>query len=296
MESTEIVHNEYSFLNKRDVTLFTQSWEPVDEMEAAVILIHGYAEHSGRYGHLAKFLNSSNIGLFAMDLAGHGKSEGNRADIVKFEHYVDDISIYVEKIEEQLSLRPVFLMGHSMGASIAIQYAARHRFELSGLILTAPPLKTFSTIPKVIQEMARYVSAIAATVPVISMDPEMLSRDSNVIQEYNDDPLVYHGRIRARMAQQMVEGGKQALSVADKLILPVWAGHGTEDRIAHPDGTRMFIDTVKSEDKKYRYYGGLYHDILHEPEMNEVIFDIMKWIELQLNPESVKNMKEESII
>lgn len=296
MESTESLHKEYSFLNKREQKIFTQSWEPASEMEAAVIFIHGYAEHSGRYQHLAPFFNSRNIGLFAIDLAGHGKSEGNRADISKFDYYVDDLSVFVENVEDRLLLKPVYLMGNSMGASIAIQYAAQHRFELSGLIVTAPPLKTFSTIPKVIQDMAKYVSAVAATVPIISMDPVLLSRDEETIKNYNEDPLVYHGRIRARMAQYMVESGKKSLSVANKLILPVWSGHGTQDRIAHPDGTRLLIDAVKSDVKEYRYYEGLYHDILHEPEQNQVIFDILRWIDRQLNPETASTKKEESII
>lgn len=271
--------SEDSFLNKRNLEIFTRRWLPEEPQRAAVLFIHGYAEHSGRYEHMARQMNEHGIGIFTMDLQGHGQSGGTRCDINSYEDYVDDLSKYFEKITQEFPSVPWFVMGHSMGGSLAVLLAYRYQSSLHGLILSAPALKIVTNIPKVVQDMVRYVTAVTPMVPVINLDTRSLSRNKDVVKKYQEDPLVYHGRIRARMAQQLVDCGKAGLELAGELYLPVWAGHGLADRIADQKGTREFLDELYHPDKTAKYYEGCFHEILQENEHKEIISDIISWID-----------------
>jgi len=274
-----MIISEDSFLNKQKLKIYTRRWLPEEAPRAAVLFIHGYAEHSGRYEHLARQMNDQGIALFAIDLQGHGKSGGTRCDINSYEDYVDDLSTYFKDITGEFPNIPWFVMGHSMGGVLAILLAYRYQSSLHGLIISAPALKIVTNIPKVVQDMVRYVTAVTPMVPVIGLDTSSLSRDENVVKRYEEDPLIYHGKIRARMAQQLVDGGKSALDLAPEIYLPVWAGHGLADRITDQKGTREFLDHLSHPDKTSRYYDDCYHEILQEPEHDRIISEIISWID-----------------
>ena len=287
-----MIISEDSFLNKQNLKIFTRRSLPEGPLKAAVLFIHGYAEHCGRYEHLSRQMNEEGIGTFMIDLQGHGQSAGTRCDISSYEDYVDDLSTYFETITSEFPNVPWYIMGHSMGGTLAVLLAYRYQSSIHGLVISAPALKIVSNIPKVVQDMVRYVTAVTPMVPVINLDTRSLSRDKKVVEEYQEDPLVYHGRIRARMAQQLVDSGKAALELAGELYVPVWAGHGLADRIADQRGTREFLDTLSHPDKIARYYEGCFHEILQEPENKEVISDIIQWINqhgtaLEIEKESV---------
>ena len=274
-----MIVSEDSFLNKRNLEIFTRRFLPEEPLRAAVLFIHGYAEHSGRYEHLARQMNKDGIGVFMTDLQGHGQSGGTRCDINNYEDYVDDLSSYFKKITGEFPNVPWYIMGHSMGGTLAVLLAYRYQSSIHGLIISAPALKIVSNIPKVVQDMVRYVTAVTPMVPVINLDTRSLSRDKKVVEAYKDDPLVYHGRIRARMAQQLVDSGKAALDLAGELYVPVWAGHGLSDRISDQKGTCEFLENLYHPDKTARYYEGYFHEILQEPEHEEIISDIIRWID-----------------
>ncbi len=278
-----MVINEDSFQNKRKCRIHTARWYPDVPAKAAVLFIHGYAEHCGRYRHLAEALAGDGIVLFSMDLQGHGASEGARCDINSYKEYVEDLSDYFGAVRQELPELPWFVMGHSMGGCLAVLLAHRHQHDLQGLILSAPLLKVVTNIPKVVQDMVRYVTALTPAMPVIGLDTRALSRDSNVVEGYIKDPLVYHGRVRARMAQQLVEAGEAALNVSGELSIPVWAGHGLADRITDQQGTREFMDHLSAPDKVARYYDDYYHEILQEPGHEEIISEIISWIDRHIS-------------
>ncbi len=274
-----MIISEDSFLNKQKLEIYTRRWLPGEAPRAAVLFIHGYAEHTGRYECLARQMNDHGIGVFSLDLQGHGKSGGTRCDINSYKDYVDDLSAYFEDITGEFPNIPWFVMGHSMGGVLAILLAYRYQSSLHGLIISAPALKIVTNIPKVVQDMVRYVTAVTPMVPVISLDTSALSRDKKVVERYEKDPLVYHGKIRARMAQQLVDGGKAALELGGEMYLPVWAGHGLADRITDQKGTREFLDSLSNPDKISNYYEGCFHEILQEPEHEDIISEIISWID-----------------
>lgn len=273
---------ESSYVNGRGITIATYSSLPRSEARAGVLLVHGYAEHTGRYKHVIRELNEMGLAVFALDHQGHGNSGGVRCYIKEFDYYVDDLSDYFKDIRKETGLKSWFILGHSMGGAIALKLVLRDQDEFRGMILTGPMLELVTRVPKAVQEMAKYVAAVASTVPVVKLETEAISRDPDVVRNYINDPLVYSGRVRAGMAVHFSNINKNISSRFGQLTLPFWAGHGTLDRITSPEGSKTLYRLASSTDKTLKLYDGLFHEIMNEPEKDMVLGEICIWIEKHL--------------
>lgn len=273
---------ESAFVNERGITIASYEALPREAARAGIVLVHGYAEHTGRYRHVIKELTSAGLAVYAIDHQGHGKSGGVRCYIKDFEHYVDDLSFFFDNLIKETDLKKWFVLGHSMGGALAIKLALRRQSELTGMILTGPMLELAARVPKVVQDMARYVAAIASTVPVVKLESEAISRDPDVVRNYMNDPLVYTGRVRAKMAVHFSKIDSEMPDLVSKIELPFWVGHGTLDRITSPEGSKMLYRLAKSQDKTLKLYDGLFHEIMNEPEKDLVLGEICFWVKKQL--------------
>jgi len=118
-------HLEYELRTADGVELAGQAWMPPD-LRAVVALVHGLAEHSGRYAFLAGRANQRGLGVVSADLRGHGRSPGERSYVERFDDYLLDADALLLKARELAAGRPVFLMGHSMGGAIALRWMAQY--------------------------------------------------------------------------------------------------------------------------------------------------------------------------
>jgi acylglycerol lipase len=266
------------FINRRGLSIATYSSLPDKRATAAVLLIHGYAEHTGRYHRVIRELNDRGYSVYAIDHQGHGLSEGTRADVERFDDYTEDLSDYYSSLKELSDVKSWFVLGHSLGGAIALKFAIRYQDELRGLILTGPLLQLHVTVPRPVEQMIRYLSAIFPQMPLMKLDTEALSRDPDVVRNYRNDPLVYNGRLRARMGLHFRDLASEMPGLFSKVLLPFWAGHGTLDRITNPHGTKMLYERSPSADKTLKMYDGLFHEILNEPERDQVTAEICMWI------------------
>lgn len=273
---------ESAFVNERGITIASYEALPREAAGAGLLLVHGYAEHTGRYRHVIKEFTDMGLAVYAIDHQGHGKSGGVRCYISDFEHFVDDLSFYFDNLREETNLKKWFVLGHSMGGAIALKLALRRQSDLSGMILTGPMLELATRIPKVIQDMAKYVAAVASTVPVVKLESEAISRDPDVVRNYLNDPLVYTGRVRAKMAVHFSKINSEMPELVRKIELPFWVGHGTLDRITSPEGSKMLYRLARSLDKTLKLYDGLFHEIMNEPEKEMVLGEICFWVRKQL--------------
>ncbi|MFU8860176.1 MAG: lysophospholipase [Cyclonatronaceae bacterium] len=273
---------ESSFVNGRGITIATYSSKPRSEARAGVLLVHGYAEYTGRYKHVIRELNENGLAVFAVDHQGHGNSGGIRCYIKEFDYYVDDLGVYFQKIRKETNLKTWFVLGHSMGGAIALKLVLRYQDNFKGMILTGPMLELITRVPKAVQEMAKYVAAVASTVPVVKLETEAISRDPEVVRNYINDPLVYSGRVRARMAVHFSNISKNSSALFAGINLPFWVGHGTLDRITSPEGSKTLYRLASSTDKTLKLYDGLFHEILNEPEKELVLEEICFWIKKNL--------------
>ena len=129
--------------------LFERVWHPPQAPQAGVVLVHGYAEHSGRYDHVAAFLNDRGYAVYAYDLRGHGRSEGRRAFVDTFVRYLNDLGVFLQRVRRRLQDVPLFLMGHSMGGTVCARFYLERRPELAGLVLSSPLLRPGADAPEV---------------------------------------------------------------------------------------------------------------------------------------------------
>ena len=190
--------------------LASYRWPPGDGTappRATIALVHGLAEHAGRYAALATRLNAAGIEVLAIDLRGHGQSPGKRAWVERFDGYLIDADALVAEAARDDT--PLFLMGHSMGGAVAALYAIERvparGYALAGLVLSSPALAPGRDVPRWMLAMSRIISRIWPTFPAIRIDAALLSRDPAIVAANRADPLVHHGAVPARTGAEILD-------------------------------------------------------------------------------------------
>lgn len=259
--------------------LFTRRWLPDMETRAAVALVHGVHEHSGRYAYVASALMRRGVAVHAVDLRGHGQSPGERGRVGSFDEYVLDVARLLEETFGAAGGTPVFLMGHSMGGLVAAATVVERGAEgLAGLVLSSAALRVPATTPAALRKLAPLVARVAPGLPVQRLDLSGLSRDPVVVRNYGEDPLTTTQAVRAHTANAILEAAERVRQRPEAFRLPLYLFHGTADRITDPAGTRWLAEHAPSDDVTLRLYDGLYHEALNEPERDEVIRDLADWL------------------
>ena len=274
-------HSESAFQGLGGLQLFEQSWLPSDPPRAVLILMHGLKDHSSRYETFARQLGDAGFAVYAFDLRGHGRSEGPRAYVRSFTEYVSDLATFVVRVRERQRKRPLFVLGHSMGGAIVTLFALSDSNAIQGFALTAPGLKVTDDVTR---RRIRAVTLLAKIVPkahVYRVANADFSRDPEVVEGMNRDPLIDQRRLPARLAVEFLGAMRQIQARARELALPFLVMHGTGDRLTNPEGSRELYQNASSSDKTLKLYNGLYHDMLHEPERARVSADLLDWLRLQ---------------
>jgi acylglycerol lipase len=263
--------------------LFAQAWSPEAETRAAVCLVHGQGEHSGRYSHVAAALTQAGFALLAFDLRGHGRSQGKRGHAPSWDALLDDIAQALEEARARFADCPRFLYGHSLGATLTLCYGLQRRDLLAGVVATGPLLLPAFEPPAWKLSLGRLMYGVWPGFSLNNeLDPSGLSRDPQVVQAYVNDPLV-HDRISARLGLDMLEMGQWTLEHAAEFTLPLLLMHGGADRLCSPQAVRQFADRAAG-DCTYRCWDGLYHEIHNEPEQREVLEAMVRWLQAHTQP------------
>jgi acylglycerol lipase len=270
-------HGESGFTGAGGVQIFWQAWLPDGEHRAAVVIAHGAGEHSGRYAHVAARLVSDGYAVYAIDHRGHGRSDGRRALIDRLVNAVGDLDTLVITVRERHPGTPVFLLGHSMGATIALSYALAHQDRLSGLILSGA-LAALEPSPASQRVIAGGLSVLTPSAGVIAIDPSFVSRDRAVVRAYVEDPLVFHGKLPARTITELAAAIRSFPDAVTAIAIPALIMYGTDDRLCPPAGSKMLAERLGSTDKTIKAYEGLHHEILNEPEQEAVLDDLCTWL------------------
>jgi alpha-beta hydrolase superfamily lysophospholipase len=275
-------HNEGKFTGRNNYNLYRQAWLPDGIPLAVLIVIHGIAEHSGRYSNLVNYFVPKGYAVYSFDLRGHGKSDGIRSHVERFSYYLDDLKTFCDKVRDENKTAKIFLVGHSMGSTIALDYAVEHQSELNGLIVSGTTLKAGNSVTKVSILMAKILSVVMPKMGVAALDANGISRDKAVVAAYINDPLVYTGKLRARWGAELLKTMNKLQSQISALSLPILILQGTADRISDPSGSKMLFDGVGSKDKTLKLYEGFYHEIFNDPERQQVFLDMENWLKLHV--------------
>ncbi|MEN3264568.1 MAG: hypothetical protein V7646_1462 [Pseudonocardia sp.] len=261
----------------RGVELYWQGRLPVGEATGVLLLSHGLGEHSGRYGNVVDALVPDGWAVYGVDHRGHGRSEGRRAHLVRYDDWLADFDAFRRQVAARHDGLPVFLLGHSMGGQIALAYALEHQDELRGLVLSAPALAS-NAVPQAAVPVLRALAKVAPTLRPAGIDPTKISKDPAVVANYRADPLVHHGHPTLGLSTALFGQFDVLPERARALRIPVLMQYGTLDELVDVSGFRRLESTWGSSDRTVHRYEGLWHEIYNEPEREGPLSDLREWL------------------
>jgi alpha-beta hydrolase superfamily lysophospholipase len=245
---------------------------------ANLALLHGYGDHCGRYDHVARAFNASGITVHSFDQCGHGRSPGRRAFIRNFARLEGDLDQFLQHILPLLGDKPFFMMGHSMGGLLLARYAELCHPDVTGLIFSSPFLAFSEEVPKILLALAPLLGTVLPWMPVGGVDNAGLSRDPAVIAAGDNDPLGFHGNVRACTGAQFYLAIQAAHEEFAKIDQPMIVFHGSGDKVVNCAGSRALYDGCQSKDKTLRIVEGGYHELWNDLCKEEVIGGMCDWM------------------
>lgn len=287
MANGQVISEESSFKNADGQQIFAKYWKTSEKKPRALIFIcHGVGEHCSRYERLGKALAERGYVAFTHDHIGHGHSDGERVQISNFNCYIRDVFQHIDQVTATHSGIPVFIFGHSMGGTIAIQSVLDRPDFFTGAIFSAPSVKAD---PAVATACLVFLGKIAAwIVPAFQVmppiDPSVLSRDPKEAKKYADDPLNWHGGLKARWTNAILNTMEDIQKNISALKTPFFVAHGDDDQLVKIDSSIFLYENSPSKDKTFKVYKNCRHEILNELEESAATFlkDILEWIEQRL--------------
>ncbi len=259
--------------------LHVTRWLPAGPPKAVVLLAHGYAEHAGRYAHVAKRLTGAGYAVYAIDHWGHGRSDGEGGYVPRFSTFTDGMAELLTLVEVNHAGTPRLLLGHSMGGLIATLFLIERQVAFTAAALSGPAIVPGAPPSRFTVWISRFLSRFFPRLGVLTLDANGVSRDPAVVAAYLADPLVYTGKIGARLGKEFMDAMAAAQAGASKIRLPILFQHGDADSLAAPEGSRYLFDHVSSQDKALKIYPGLFHEIYNEPERDAVLDDLVGWFD-----------------
>jgi len=269
--------HETTFNTVDGFSIFQRTWSPKSP-KGLVLITHGVAEHIGRYEHVAQALADNGFQVVGWDLRGHGKSSGKRNYVNAFTDFLDDLGLVLARVKTDYPDLPIFLFGHSLGGAITTYFAIDRKPEVQGIVLSAASVKISDDISPFLQKVSGILSILMPKLPAIKLDSSSISKDPEVVKDYDTDPLNYRGGILARTGSEILKATKVIGARMSELDLPILIMHGNSDKLADVSGSKMLHEQISSKDNTLKLYDGLYHEILNEPEQQIVMADMLEWL------------------
>ena len=253
-------------------------WTPDTAPRAVVVLSHGLGEYARRYDHVAQRFGEAGLVTYALDHRGHGRSGGKRMLARDISEYTADFDTLVGIATREHHGLKCVVLGHSMGGGIVFAYGVERPDNYDMMVLSAPAVAAQDLVSPLMTVAAKVLGVLTPGLPVQELDVEAISRDPAVVAAYNDDPLVYHGKVPAGVGRALLQVGETMPQRAPALTAPLLVVHGDADRLIPVDGSRRLVECVGSTDVELKVYPGLYHEVFNEPERAQVLGDVVSWI------------------
>lgn len=243
-----------------------------------VVIVHGFGEHSGRYGGLTEHLLANGFAVTAYDQRGHGLSDGLPGHVEDFDDYEDDLDKIITLTRSRAAGRPMFIIGHSMGGLVALRYLAHKSANITGAIISAPLIAVAIPVPAHKLLIARIGARLAPRLRLSNeINPADLSRDPEVGRAYAADPHV-NRKVSTKWFAEAVRAMAEVKDLASTIRTPIFVMHGTKDKLASVEATKALFERIGSRDKELAIYEGYYHELFNEPEKQELFERATLWL------------------
>ena len=260
--------------------IFYRSWQPASAPKAVVVINHGFNAHGGQQLWAAEQFVKAGFAVHALDMRGRGKSEGKR-------FFVRDVNEHTGDLHEMILLAkaanpglPVYLLGHSAGGVVSCTYTLQHQEELAGLICESFAFQL--PAPGFLLSVIKFVALFAPGLPMFKLKMKDFSRDPQAVADLLADPLTKDEAQPAATGRALVLAAEHLRVSFDKIVLPVLILHGTADHATMYQGSQFFFDHAGSSDKTIKLYEDHYHDLLNDYGKDDVMADIVSWIDARL--------------
>lgn len=276
-------HFDGTFRGNGGMELYFQGWCPQGTPRATLAIIHGFGEHSGRYGNVVNWFVPRRYAAYAFDVRGNGRSPGPRGYVGRFEEYRGDLRAFLDLVRERQPEGPLFLLGHSQGGLMVLNYVLHDPSGLNAVVASAPALGRLPVSPFLLV-LARALSRVWPTLRMATgLDVTALSRDESVVRAYVADPLV-HNMGTPRLGTELMAAIEWTQAHAADLSLPCLIVHGTGDRICPREASQAFFERCTFPDKQLITYEGGYHELFNDLDKERVLADVQAWLERHLEP------------
>ncbi len=274
--------------------IYYREWE-VDKPRAALYIVHGVGEHCGRYEHVADWFNQHGVTVFSGDFPGFGRTTGQRGHVDSFTTILDAIGQGWSKMVAKHPDIPHFMLGHSLGGLLVTEFLLSRAQDarVDGAIITSPGYRPAFDIPAWKKQLAKLLTPLFPSLALPSGIPlSSLSRDADVVQKYEEDPFT-HDKVSLRFYQEMNRLMSSVFERADQFPqdLPVYWMQAGGDLIVNPKATKEFFELLPQyPQRRYKEWPHLYHEILNEPEKEDVLYEIWSFMQ------EIMQQKSSSII
>lgn len=272
--------SEETFEGKGGLNIFLRSWQPEGGKNAVVVICHGVNSHGGQYLWAAEQLVAAGFAVYALDLRGRGRSDGER-------FYVEDVADYVSDLAGAIGIAkarepglPVFLLGHSAGGVVGATYVLDNQHELAGFICESFAFQV--PAPGFALAAIKGLSHIAPRLGVLTLKNEDFSRDPAAVAALNSDPLIANEVQPAATVAALVRADERLREEFPTITIPLLIMHGTADKATVCQGSEFFHEAAGSADKTLKLYRDHFHDLLNDYGKEAVMADIRAWLEARL--------------
>ena len=269
-----------TFTSAGGLNIFYRSWRAAGPSQGVVVIVPGFNSHSGYYGWVAEQLTGLGLSVYAVDLRGRGKSDGERFYVAQFDDYLQDVAGVVALATAREPHGPVVILGHSAGGVLACLYALEHQADLAGLICESFAFQT--PAPDFALAVLKGLGHVFPHAHVLRLKNEDFSRDPAAVAVMNADPLIANETQPTQTVAELVRADERLRAGFSRITLPVLILHGSGDKAAKASGSQAFFDAAGSVDRTLKLYDGHAHDLLNDVDKELVIADIKDWIAAHL--------------
>ena len=277
MERRVVRRTQSSFVAADGARLFRRAWLAA-QPRRVIALVHGMAEHSGRYDHVGAWFSARDCAVHAYDHRGHGRSQGARGHIARFAELLDDLEAFLGIVRREHPELPLAIVGHSMGGLVVSALLCERKPDVLGAVTSGAPLELPAGVSGARLRMVRALRRFAPRLRLGNgVDPATLSRDPEVVRAYLDDPFVFR-RITVAMVSELMGAIERTAAGGGQVRVPMLLLHGEADRLCAARGSRGFHGQLRGGGHRLRVYPQLRHEIFNEPEQEQVFEDVLAWL------------------